>query len=139
MQKCWSVFCSADTRKYAMANYDEAMLRSGRVRPDARFPVLHQALRLALYDRYAARAFDAAVIEAFGSQAPFASLLQSADRHIDALSRLCRRYGVPRPGDPFPAKTVVSPAWRANLERAAMGAAATVRLCQHLLPYAVAP
>jgi rubrerythrin len=121
-----------------MANHDEVILRSRRVWPDAPFPLLHQALRIALYDEYGARAFYARVLEAFGPQAPFANIVQSELRHVDALSDLCQRYGVPRPIDPFPAETAVAPSWRANLERAVSGEIANVQLYQHLLPHVTA-
>ena len=44
-----------------MTNFDEAILRGKLIQPTAPFPVLHQALRIALYDEYAARAYYAAV------------------------------------------------------------------------------
>lgn len=116
-----------------MANYDENILRGKLIQPAAPFPVLHQALRIALYDKYAARAYYAAVVRAFGPQPPFANIVQPALRHSDALGRLCERYGVPRPIDPFPAETTIAPTWRANLERGAAGEIAHVRLCDYLL------
>lgn len=121
-----------------MANYDEAILRSRRVQPAAPFPVLHQAVRIALYDEYAARAFYGRVIEAFGQQAPFANILAAEEQHVAALGRLCERYGIPRPLDPFPAETTVAPTWRANLERAVAGEIANVQLYRYLLPQVAA-
>ncbi len=116
-----------------MANYDEAILRSGTLQPAAPFPVLHQALRIALYDEYAARAYYAAVLQAFGPQPPFVDTVRSAARHIEALNRLCERHGVPRPIDPFPAETTVAPTWRANLERGVVGEIANIRRYDYLL------
>lgn len=122
-----------------MANYDEAILRGQRIDPDAPWPALHQALRIALYDEYAARAYYAAVVESFGPQPPFVNIAQAEVQHIAALSRLCQRYGVPRPLDPFPAETVVSPSWRVNLERGVAGEIANIRLYAHLLDQVVEP
>lgn len=116
-----------------MANHDEAILRSRRLRPAAPFPLLHQALRIALYDEYAARAFHALVVQAFGPLPPFATILRADEQHVASLGRLCGRYGVPRPADPFPAETVISPTWRGNLERAMAGEMAKIRLYQYLL------
>lgn len=117
-----------------MANYDETILRSRQLQAAAPFPILHQAVRIALYDEYAARAFYHRVIEAFGPQAPFVNIVQAEERHVAALSQLCQRYGIPRPLDPFPAETTVSPTWRANLERAVAGEVANVQLYRSLIP-----
>lgn len=122
-----------------MANHDEAILRSHVIQPGAPWPVLHQALRIALYDEYAARAFYAAVVQAFGPQPPFANIVQSEARLIEALSRLCGRYGVPRPLDPFPAETTVAPTWRANLERGVAGEIAKSRRYDYLTGFVAEP
>jgi len=122
-----------------MANYDEAILRSKTIQPAAPFPVLHQALRIALYDEYAARAFYAAVVQAFGPQLPFVNIVQSEVQHIEALSRLCERYGVPRPIDPFPAETTVAATWSANLERGVAGEIANIQLYDVLLNFVAEP
>ncbi|MEE4462822.1 ferritin, partial [Azotobacter chroococcum] len=63
-----------------MRNYDEPILRSQRIDPAAPFPILHQAVRIALYDEYAAHAFYAGVVEAFGSRPPFVNVLRSEER-----------------------------------------------------------
>lgn len=121
-----------------MANYDEAILRSRTPQPSAPYPLLHQALRIALYDEYAARAFYRKVVESFGPQAPFANIVQAEEQHVAALGKLCERYGVPRPLDPYPAETTVAPTWRANLERGVAGEIANVQLYQRLLPMVAA-
>lgn len=120
-----------------MQNHDEIMLRSRQVQPSAPFPIAHQAVRIALYDEYAARSFYTRVIEAFGPRAPFANIVRAEQQHVDALSRLCDRLGCARPLDPFPMETTVAPTWRANCERAVAGEIANVRLYDSLLPYAV--
>lgn len=122
-----------------MANYDEAILRSHIVQPMAPWPVLHQALRIALYDEYAARAYYAAVVQAFGAQPPFANIVRSEEQHIAALGNLCQRYGVPRPLDPFPAEVDISPSWRVNLERGVAGEIANIRLYDYLARQVVEP
>jgi len=122
-----------------MANYDESILRSQVIQPAAPWPVLHQALRIALYDEYAARAYYAAVVQAFGAQPPFANIVKSEEQHIAALSALCQRYGVPRPLDPFPAEVVISPSWRVNLERGVAGEIANIRLYDYLARQVLEP
>ncbi len=116
-----------------MLNYDERILRTRTIDPQAPFPVLHQAVRIALYDEYAARSFYARVIESFGPRPPFANIAESEAQHIAALAALCERYGIPRPLDPFPMETMVSPSWLANCQRAVAGEIANVQLYASLL------
>ncbi|MFV5214007.1 ferritin-like domain-containing protein [Azonexus caeni] len=116
-----------------MANYDEAILRSRTLQPAAPFPLLHQAIRIAMYDEYAARAYYRHVIEAYGNLPPFSNIVAAEEQHIAALGRLCERYGIPRPQDPFPLETVVAPTWRANLQQGIAAEIANVQLYQHLL------
>lgn len=121
-----------------MRNYDETILRRRQIDPQAPFPPLHQALRIALYDEYAARAFHARVLEAFGRQAPFTAAVKTGARHVATLSGLCERYGVPRPLDPFPTETSLAPSWRANCARAAAGEQGKAGLYATLAPQVAA-
>jgi hypothetical protein len=116
-----------------MQNYDEPILRRRRIDPAAPYPILHQAVRIALYDEYAACSFYAKVVEAFGPQPPFANIVHAEERHIAALSRLCEHLGIPRPLDPFPFETRIEPAWLANCERGIAGEIANIRLYEYLL------
>jgi hypothetical protein len=117
-----------------MQNYDEAILRARRIDPAAPFPILHQAVRIALYDEYAARAFYGRVVEAFGPRPPFVNIVRAEERHVAALTGQCERLGIPRPLDPFPMETQIAPTWLANCERAIAGEIANIRLYQTLLP-----
>lgn len=63
---------------------------------------LEEALTAALDDEYRARATYRAVLEAFGEVFPFANIVESEERHIQALRRLCERYGVSIPVDSWP-------------------------------------
>jgi len=114
-------------------NYDESILRSRRIDRAAPFAPLHQGLRIALYDGYAARAFYTKMVEAFGPRAPFADIAKSEEKRTATLSALARRFGVPLPLDPFPLETALAPDWRANCERAVVGEIERVRLCESLL------
>ncbi|THF65464.1 ferritin [Pseudothauera nasutitermitis] len=116
-----------------MLNHDETILRTRRIDPAAPFPVVHQAVRIALYDEYAARSFHARVIEAFGPRAPFPKALQGCTQRIGMLLKICERFGIPRPLDPFPQETTVEPSWLANCLRALAGEAGKVRLHAELL------
>jgi len=115
-----------------MQNYDEPILRMRRINPGAPFPVLHQAVRIAIYDEYAARSFYAKVVEAFGQRQPFVNMARSEEQHIAALSGLCERLGIPRPLDPFPLETLIAHTWRGNCERGVAGEIAKIRLYQTL-------
>lgn len=116
-----------------MQNYDEALLRQRTLDPRAPFPLIHQAVRIALYDEYAARSFYTRVNEAFGDRPPFVAIADSEARHIDALAQLADRVGVARPLDPFPAETTVEASWLANCERAIAAEVNNVALYEHLL------
>ncbi len=122
-----------------MRNHDESILRARAINPAAPFPALHQALRIVLYDRFAARSFYTRVIESFGARAPFEAALRRTEQQIAALAAPCQRFGVPRPLDPFPSETTVAPGWRVNCERALAGEIACIQLCDRLLPHASAP
>lgn len=116
-----------------MNNHDEAILRGRRIDRRAPFPVLHQALRIALYNAYAARSFYARVIEAFGPRPPFADLVKAEEQEVTALSALCQRFGIPRPLDAFPSQTRPASGWLANCQRGLAGEVASLRLYGELL------
>lgn len=122
-----------------MQNYDELILRSQRIDPAAPFPLAHQAVRIALYDEYAARSFYARVVESFGERAPFSNVLRSEEQHVTALLGLCERFGIPRPLDPFPQETTVEPTWLANCQRAVAGEIANVQMYAGLLTQVAEP
>ena len=48
---------------------------------------------------YAAYATYAAFLDAYGPVNPFANIMASEERHIDALTRILDRYGVPLPAE----------------------------------------
>lgn len=116
-----------------MRNHDEGLLRRRRLDPASRVPLLHQALRIVLYNEFAARAFYRKVLEAFGPRAPFPAVLNRQEKRVADLSALCRQFGVPRPLDPFVVETTIAPDWRENCERAVAGEASKIRLYESLL------
>lgn len=79
---------------------------------------LEQALHEALDDEYRARATYRAVLAAHGDVRPFVRIVESEERHIRALKRLCERYDVPIPGDPWPSRVPAA----ASLEAACRAA-----------------
>lgn len=66
---------------------------------------LAEALAAALDDEYRARAAYRAVIASHGRVRPFVEIVGSEERHIEALQRLCERYDVEIPVDPWPSRT----------------------------------
>jgi hypothetical protein len=65
---------------------------------------LAEALLAALDDEYRARATYRAVLEAHGDVRPFNNIVESEERHIQALKRLCERHDVEVPRDPWPSR-----------------------------------
>lgn len=62
----------------------------------------HQdALLRALDDEYKAKAIYQQVMNDFGQIRPFSRIIQSEQRHIDALLPLLNRYGVQVPANPY--------------------------------------
>jgi hypothetical protein len=65
---------------------------------------LEEALTAALDDEYRARATYRAVIDTYGDVRPFVDIVESEERHIQALRRLCERHDVKIPADPWPSR-----------------------------------
>jgi hypothetical protein len=59
------------------------------------------ALVMAINDEYKARATYQAVLDKFGSVAPFSNIVQSEATHVAALERLLNAYGLPIPPDMY--------------------------------------
>ncbi|MGK7896394.1 MAG: DUF2202 domain-containing protein [Xenococcus sp. (in: cyanobacteria)] len=70
---------------------------------------LQKALVEALQDEYKARATYRLVISKFGAIRPFINIIESEERHIQALLPLFRRYEIPIPIDNW-ADRVTAPA-----------------------------
>lgn len=60
---------------------------------------LEEALRVALDDEYHARATYRAVLDAFGEVQPFSNIVESEERHIQALKRQFEKHGIAVPSD----------------------------------------
>ena len=60
---------------------------------------LEEALHAALDDEYHARATYHAVLETFGDVRPFINIVESEERHIEALKRQCEKHGIEIPSD----------------------------------------
>jgi len=75
---------------------------------------LEEALQAALDDEYHARATYRAVLDAFGEVRPFINIVESEERHIQALKRQFEKHGMAVPSDKW-AGSVSTPE---SLERA---------------------
>jgi rubrerythrin len=62
---------------------------------------LEEALQAALDDEYHARATYRAVLDAFGEVRPFINIVESEERHIEALKRQCEKHRIEVPSDPW--------------------------------------
>jgi uncharacterized membrane protein YgcG len=70
---------------------------------------LEQALATALDDEYKARATYRAVLDAYGEVRPFSRIVESEERHIEALHRLYDRYELTPPSDTWPDRVSLPP------------------------------
>ena len=64
------------------------------------------ALTEALHDEDKARATYRAILQRFRPVRPFANIVESEERHIQALLPLFARYGIPVPADRWPAQVI---------------------------------
>jgi len=78
-------------------NFDEDLLITLRVDPSYNEPILHQVLRIAIYDEYHAYETYRKTIETFGNVQPFSNIVQAEIRHFSALEPLLVKYNVPAP------------------------------------------
>lgn len=120
-------------------NPDEALLVSQRVDPTYPMPTLHQALRIALYDEYHARAVYTKVLQTFGYVLPFANIVDAEERHIAALLSLFQKYGVEPVIDDWASKVGVEPTLAENCEVGVVAEIDNIKMYDNLIPYAEFP
>ena len=94
---------------------------------------LEQALTAALDDEYQARATYRAVLDAHGDVRPFVNIVESEERHIQALRRLCERYEVKIPADPWPSRVSAPESLEAACEAAVEGERGNGALYERLM------
>ncbi len=80
-------------------NFDEDLLLSKKVDPSYNEPVLHQVLRIAIYDEYQAYETYRKVIDTFGDVKVFSNIMEAEIKHYSALMILLEKYAVPVPID----------------------------------------
>lgn len=119
-----------------MRNFDESVLKKRQIRHGAPRTGLFQALRMAVFAEYEARAFYRRMVESFGGKPPFAALLRSSEKRVGWLVAVCRRCGVPCPDDTPAVNMAISASWLDNCQRATRGESALANLYQELAPHA---
>eukprot|EP00824_Muranothrix_gubernata_P011219 TRINITY_DN24518_c0_g1_i1.p1 TRINITY_DN24518_c0_g1~~TRINITY_DN24518_c0_g1_i1.p1 ORF type:complete len:388 (+),score=18.57 TRINITY_DN24518_c0_g1_i1:332-1495(+) len=78
-------------------NFDEELLVGLRVDENYNEPILHQVLRIAVYDEFHAYETYRKTIETFGNVPSFLNIIQAEVRHFSALEPLLVKYNVPAP------------------------------------------
>ncbi|HRF57426.1 MAG TPA: DUF2202 domain-containing protein [Campylobacterales bacterium] len=120
-------------------NFDSETLLSKRVNPTLAIPTMHQALRIALYDEYHARAVYTKVIENFGAIAPFSNIVEAENRHIAELLVLFEKYGVAFVIDDWADKVGVEASLVENCEIGVAAEIENIKMYDNLMPYAETP
>jgi len=118
------------------SNFDQDLLDSLRVNPTYNEPILHQILRIAIYDEYHAYENYRVIVEKFGSQTPFINILQAEINHYEELTVLLNKYQVPAPLNDWVIK-VETP--NSILEAAEVGVAEeidNIKMYDNLITYA---
>lgn len=87
--------------------------------PTLRQRAMASALAEALQDEYKARATYRAVIAAFGRVRPFVNIVESEERHIQALRRQFARLGLEPPEDAWAGRVTAPPTLLEACEQAA--------------------
>jgi len=116
-------------------NFDEALLVDLRVDSSYPEPILHQVLRIAIYDEFHAYETYNQVVTRFGPVKPFMNIREAEIRHCAALTPLFWKYQVPMPINNWAAKIRVPDTL---LECCAVGVAAeidNVAMYDNLLGY----
>jgi rubrerythrin len=88
-------------------NIDANLLNTLRVDPNYDQEILHQVLRIAVYDEYHAYETYRKVIETFGNQMPFTTIIEAEIKHYEELVLLAQKYNVPLPTNDWYEKIVL--------------------------------
>jgi len=80
-------------------NFDEELLVKQRVDTSFDEPIIHQVLRIAIYDEFHAYETYRKVIDTFGNVMPFTNIIEAEIRHYQALTPLLQKYEVAMPID----------------------------------------
>ncbi|NKQ40631.1 MAG: DUF2202 domain-containing protein [Sulfurovum sp.] len=116
-------------------NFDEALLVAQRVDPSLDEPILHQVLRIAIYDEFHAYEAYRKIIDTFGSVRPFANIMKAEVRHYSMLLPLLEKYQVPVPIDNWYDKIEVPDTLVECCELGVAAEIENIRMYDNLLQY----
>ena len=116
-------------------NFDERLLEGLRVDPAYSEPVLHQALRIAVYDEFHAYETYRKTVDIFGNVPPFSNIMEAEVRHFDALIPLLDHYGVPLPVNNWYEKIELPATLRECCEVGVAAEIENIRMYDDLLRY----
>jgi|GEM_PF-268510 len=75
-------------------NFDESILINQRINLSFDEPLVHQVLRIAIYDEFHAYELYSGIIKKFGSQSPFSEIVEAENQHYNLLLPLLEKYSV---------------------------------------------
>lgn len=117
-----------------MSNEDSWFLENRILDPNSSLDGMAQAMRIALYDEYKARAYYKKVVETFGEIAPFFSILKAEERHIGALEEALKRHNIPEVIDDWERRVSISKSFRENCEIGVSSEIENIKMYDALLP-----
>ena len=117
-------------------NFDQDLLDAMRVDENYDEPILHQILRIAIYDEFGAYETYAKVIEKFGEVAPFTNIIIAEQRHFMALLNIMQKYGVAVPINDWADKIEIPSTLSECCELGVNAEIANIALYDHLISYA---
>jgi len=119
-----------------MKNFDEEVLKGLRVDPNFEEPVLHQVLRIAVYDEYHAYETYKKVIEKFGEVPPFSNVLEAEIKHFQELAMLMEKHQVALPINDFEGKIDAPDSLLEAAEIAVAAEIDNIKMYDNLINYA---
>lgn len=119
-----------------MENFDQKVLDEMRVDEDFDEPILHQVLRIAIYDEFHAYEMYSKVIEKFGALPPFSNIVLSEQRHFMSLMTLMQKYEIPIPVNDWASKIIVPDDFVECCERGVVEELKNIKMYDNLILYA---
>ena len=116
-------------------NSDEVLLLNKKVDKTLDQPVLHQVLRIAVYDEFRAYETYCEMIDIHGAQEPFNEILESEQSHYGELITLLERYEVEVPINDWYEKVKVPDSLVECFEIGVAAEIENIAMYEHLLEY----
>lgn len=105
-------------------NIDTSILKTSQIDATFDMPILHQALRIAIYDEMKAYETYIQIIEKFGEVLPFIHIVEAEKNHYAMLLPLLEKYQVALPNNDY-SSSIVMP--NTLLEACELGVAAEIK------------